>query len=168
MSEVDEYKNETYKSLIQISLEGFKYLALINGGASVALVTYLTQAAPNARLDVTSPMACFLAGLVFCGLSFFFAYATQLALFEQAEKLDRPLPYKPTIRGAVLCSALSLFMFTAGCWLAVRVFAPAATTGFFFPVAERHAGCCHASASLTAARRTSVTRTRTTAWSPPG
>ena len=36
-----EREIETYKSLIQISLEGSRLLAILNGGTAVALVSYL-------------------------------------------------------------------------------------------------------------------------------
>ena len=36
-----EHAIETYKSLVQISVEGMKLLALLNGGAVVALLAYL-------------------------------------------------------------------------------------------------------------------------------
>lgn len=32
---------ETYKSIITLSIEGFKFAALANGGAAVALLAYL-------------------------------------------------------------------------------------------------------------------------------
>ena len=67
-----EHAVETFKAIIQISLEGLKLLALFNGGAAVALLAYLGNVAgkgmpvPNMRL----PMACYVIGLIACGLAF--------------------------------------------------------------------------------------------------
>ena len=36
---------ETYKSLISLSTEGFKFCALANGGAAVAILAYLGNVA---------------------------------------------------------------------------------------------------------------------------
>src|SRR5216683_3323674 len=61
-----EHAVETFKSLILVSLQGLKLLALFNGGAAVALLAYLGNVAgrgmpvPNMRL----PMACYVAGLL--------------------------------------------------------------------------------------------------------
>ena len=57
---------ETYKSLITLSIEGFKFCALANGGAAVAILSYLgnVSAKGSAVADMRCPMAAFLAGLV--------------------------------------------------------------------------------------------------------
>jgi hypothetical protein len=67
-----EHALETYKSLIQISVEGMKLLALLNGGAAVALLAYLGNVAGKGSQtpDMRYPMGFFLAGLVLCGLAF--------------------------------------------------------------------------------------------------
>jgi hypothetical protein len=44
------HPEETFKSLIAISLELLKMLALVNGGAAVALLAYLGNLASRARL----------------------------------------------------------------------------------------------------------------------
>jgi hypothetical protein len=41
----DEHAIETFKSLILVSLQGLKLLALFNGGAAVALLAYLGNVA---------------------------------------------------------------------------------------------------------------------------
>jgi hypothetical protein len=45
----NEHAIETFKSMIQISVEGMKLLGLLNGGAAVALLPYLL-AVPGKRL----------------------------------------------------------------------------------------------------------------------
>jgi len=128
MAEAAHY-TETYKSLITLSVEGFKFCALANGGAAVALLAYLGNIAskgasvPNMRL----PMAWFLVGLGLCGLAMFLAYLTQLYLFRESR--DGALP------GAVMANrhrwmhtssmtafALSLAAFCVGSWTAVTRF----------------------------------------------
>lgn len=44
-----EHALETYKSLIQTSVEGMKLLTLLNGGAAVALLAYLGNVAPHGK-----------------------------------------------------------------------------------------------------------------------
>lgn len=81
-----EHAVETYKSLIQISVEGMKLLALLNGGAAVALLAYLGNVASKCGPvpDMRFSMIYFLAGLVLCGLCFVTSYLTQLALYNEA------------------------------------------------------------------------------------
>ena len=74
----DEHAVETFKSLVQISLEGLKLLALLNGGAVVALLAYMGNIAGKG-LPVPSlfiPMLCYVTGLLFCALAFLFGYFT--------------------------------------------------------------------------------------------
>ena len=80
-----EHWIETYKSLITLSVECFKFLALINGGAIVALLTYTGNISnkSNQIVDVSYPMHWFLVGLILCGISMLFGYLTQLKLFNE-------------------------------------------------------------------------------------
>lgn len=82
----DERAIETYKSLVQISLAGLKLLALLNGGAAVALLAYLGNIAGKGMSapDVQFPMGCYLVGLVLCGLAFLASYLTQLRLYNES------------------------------------------------------------------------------------
>lgn len=116
---------ETYKSLIAISLEGFKFSALANGGAAVALLAYLGNVAGKGTLspDMREPMFAFLSGLTACGLSMLFAYLTQLKLLNEIGHSER-LAFN---HGWLLWSAIVLFAgsvvaFGVGSWLAVARF----------------------------------------------
>jgi hypothetical protein len=77
---------ETYKSLISISTEAFKALQLLNGGAVLAVLTYLGQRAPTDTellLRATLPMRLFVAGLITGTLVYGTSYLTQLALHQK-------------------------------------------------------------------------------------
>lgn len=76
---------ETYKSLLQISVAALKFLALLNGGAAVALLAYLGNIAGKSVTapDVRFSMACYLAGLVSCGFAFAASYLTQLRYYNE-------------------------------------------------------------------------------------
>ena len=85
-----EHAIETFKSLIQISVEGLKLLAVFNGGAAVALLAYLGNVAGKglSTPDMRLPMGCYLAGLVSCGLAFAASYLTQLNLYQESVGLS--------------------------------------------------------------------------------
>jgi hypothetical protein len=70
---MNEHQLETYKSLIAIATEAFKFSALINGGAAVAILAYLGNAAGKGAAfpDMRGSMAYFLGGLFLCGGRFF-------------------------------------------------------------------------------------------------
>ena len=117
-----EHWLETYKSLISISIEGFKFSALANGGAAVALLTYLGNVAGKSAPvpDMRYPMAAFLLGLFLVGLAMLFAYFTQLTLLheirvERRALLLHGLPFWV----AVACFLFSLIAFALGSWQAV-------------------------------------------------
>jgi hypothetical protein len=81
-----EHRIETFKSLIQISLEGLKLIALFNGGAAVALLAYLGNVAEKSATppDMFLPMVGYAGGLLFCGLAFASSYLTQLRLYQES------------------------------------------------------------------------------------
>ena len=119
MSEKDWHKSETYKSLITISIEGFKFCALANGGAVVAILAYLGNVASKTacRLpDMNSAMYGFLGGLVACGLAMIFSYLTQLQLYQENK------PHVGYLKCAIGLVALSVFGFAWGSLAALKAF----------------------------------------------
>ena len=113
---------ETYKSLISISVEGFKFAALANGGAAVAILAYLGNVAGKgaAAPDMRAPMAAFLAGLCFVGLAMLFSYFTQLKLLNEIGATERPgLSHGWALWLAVHLYLGSLAAFACGSWQAV-------------------------------------------------
>jgi hypothetical protein len=121
----DQHWIETYKSLITLSIEVFKFTALANGGAAVALLAYLGNVVGKggAAPDMRCPMAAFLAGLTFCGVAMLFAYLTQLKLLGESGKPQRPtLSHAWVLWIAIILYALSLVAFGLGAWQAVLRF----------------------------------------------
>lgn len=114
---------ETYKSLVTLSTEGFKYFILVNGGAAVAILAYLGSIAGKGGSvpDMRYAMALFLFGLLSCGVAMVFAYLTQL------QRLNRLAVQQTTDRDwrlvvAIIFACLSLIAFAIGSWLAVVAF----------------------------------------------
>lgn len=116
---------ETYKSLITISIEGFKFCAFANGGAAVAILAYLGNVAgkDGSAPDMRFAMGAFLTGLVACGIAMLFAYFTQLQLLnESANRNNRKCQHTCLLRASILFVALSIFSFALGSWHAVISF----------------------------------------------
>lgn len=117
-----EHAIETFKSLIQISLAGLKLLALLNGGAAVALLAYLGNVAGKglSPADMRLPMGCYLAGLLFCGLAFTSSYLTQFWLYN--ESMEQPVPgsvsHQFWLWSGMTLALLSLAAFGLGSYLA--------------------------------------------------
>jgi|SRR4029453_2231844 hypothetical protein len=82
----EEHAIETYRSLLRISLAGLKTLMLINGGAVVALLTYLGQSpqGPTLAPHVWWSLGAFVGGVVLCVAAFFSSYQTQFALYNES------------------------------------------------------------------------------------
>ena len=123
----EQHAIETYKSLIQIFIEGMKLLILLNGGAAVALLAYLGNISGKASgmLDMRIPMWLFLAGLCLCALCIVAAYLTQLALFNEA--MGRPsksplLKHSFWLLLAILLVLSSVGLFAYGSYEAVLRF----------------------------------------------
>jgi uncharacterized BrkB/YihY/UPF0761 family membrane protein len=111
---------ETYKSLVTLSTEGFKFSALINGGAAVALLAYLGNVAGKdaARPDMSCAMFAFLFGLALVGFAWLFAYLTQLKRLNDIVDSQNPRG-SWRLNVAITLSVLSLVAFIAGAVLAV-------------------------------------------------
>ena len=113
---------ETYKSLISFSVEGFKFSAIANGGAAVALLAYLGNVSAKGSVtpDMRFPMAAFLAGIFTCGFVFLFAYFTQLKLLNEIGRDERPaVPHGWLLWTTIFLFACSLAAFGVGSWQAV-------------------------------------------------
>jgi len=80
------HTEETYKSLIQLSVGGLRFGALVNGGAAIALLALVGDLyGKGVQLAaLQAPMICFIVGIVLAGLAHFTAYLTQLALYEES------------------------------------------------------------------------------------
>jgi hypothetical protein len=115
---------EAFRSLIQISVEGFKLLALLNGGAAVALLAYLgsiagkTTQSPDMRL----PMICYLSGLVFCVLAVAASYLTQFWLYNESQGREGEGRHMRWLWVCVIVALLSLASFTIGSYVAASRF----------------------------------------------
>jgi len=112
-----QHKLETYKSLITVSVEGFKFLALANGGGAVALLAYLGNVAGKSppAPDLTCPIGVFVAGVMLCGLAMVFSYATQLTLYnEKPRDGDTRGPHQGSLWAAMVLFVLSLIAFAIG------------------------------------------------------
>lgn len=133
MDKWDFHPQETYKSLISIAIEALKALALVNGGAAVAILAYLGNVASRAsamRLpNMIWPLACFAGGLFLTLVAFIGAYLTQLQLYQ--EDLARDFPKSPPIKEhhriylwiTIPTGLLAAVAFGIGCILAAMIFA---------------------------------------------
>jgi hypothetical protein len=97
--EVDESKQgppwkwhieETYKGLVTLSIEVFKLLALANGGACVALLTFFGNMASKGQISLIGnfkvAIVWYCSGLLATMLASIFAYYNQLRLFNEEKQ----------------------------------------------------------------------------------
>lgn len=117
---------ETYKSLITLSIEAFRFSALANGGAAVALLAYLGSVASSSdsvAINLSCPMMAYISGLVLCGLAVLFAYLTQLKLLNEIGR-NQGFVFKHTwyLWAAIAFYLASLIAFGWGSYLAVLQF----------------------------------------------
>lgn len=82
----DWHDIETYKSLIQYGGTVLRFVLLANGGAAIALLSFLGNAHARHGLsfDMRWPMVCFVAGVAVGGFATITAYLTQLTLYNES------------------------------------------------------------------------------------
>ena len=119
---------EILKSLTEISISGFRTLALLNGGGAIAIITYLGHANVPKQLPglyIMIAMGCYVFGLFCCGVAYFTAHGTNLALFNEAIRaLEQPgVPFpQPHIKWLIVARTaviLCLVLFLVGSLTAV-------------------------------------------------
>jgi uncharacterized membrane protein YidH (DUF202 family) len=122
----DQHWIETYKSLITLSIEGFKFALFANGGAAVALLAYLGNVSGKGSSvpDMHCAMAKFLVGIVACGLAMVFAYLTQLQLLNESRRGAVPprLSHAWPLWAAIILFVVSIVLFGVGSWQSVTHF----------------------------------------------
>ena len=122
---------ETFKAIHTIAVEGLKMLAIINGGAAVAVLTYVGN---TAKLPAHIPGAlvqavlCYCLGLVATTLAFIAGYMTELKLYNEALARAEGRSVRSAHQlGVYFGGALAFFAavaFGLGCWRAVIAFSP--------------------------------------------
>ena len=127
-----EHRVETYKSMIVVSLEAYKYLALLNGGAAAGMLansTRLLELIGPANFRVS--LELFSWGLVSTAVALIFSWLTQNRLHnenllrsknvERFTRGERPVPYKQWhrlfVRLALVSVMSSVVLFA---WGAIR------------------------------------------------
>lgn len=122
---------ETYKSLIAISVEGFKYFALVNGGAIVVMLGSMTSIARLVPMEsIQAAIAWFAAGAFAAGLAMVCSYLTQLRLYDESLNVfwhnatgagKRPMPaaHRIPLWLAIILCIVSLACFACGAYQAV-------------------------------------------------
>jgi 1,4-dihydroxy-2-naphthoate octaprenyltransferase len=120
----DDHTQETYKSMISISVEGIKTLVILNGGAIVALLGFLGQVANRGQQAPKAfcPLGIFVAGLIFGCTCFFTSYFTQFTLFNEAPGNKKPRSHMSWFSATLIFAILSLASFAIGGFLSLRVF----------------------------------------------
>ncbi len=115
MSNTDWHNEETYKSLITISNNGLKFIFLINGGAVIALLTFLGNLLKNnngsVAINMSLPMGLFLAGIVVAGIAYITAYVTQLRLYNEKAGTKK---HEKWLRATLALAILGIISFGAG------------------------------------------------------
>jgi hypothetical protein len=124
---------ETYKGLITLCVEALKMLALVNGGAAVAVLTYLGNLASRSPAPAHVPtikpaLLWYCGGLVATVVAFIVAYLSQLALYNEEISIrgGAQIQRRHGI-GTALGSGLALLAaiaFGLGCWRAASALAP--------------------------------------------
>lgn len=79
------HQTETYKSLIQISLEGFRYLALLNGATWLSVLAFADKAGVGSykAAFIKISVLLFILSLVLTGFCYLGSWLTQLSLHNE-------------------------------------------------------------------------------------
>jgi len=114
----DELKIETYKRLGEIGVLGLKTGFLLNGGAAIAILTFvgnIVQTDKNLAGELAWSIEKFVAGIVCTAVAVVLTYIMQLRLFrEYVDALTSRHPCPLRIAVALVLTSIGLF-----CWGAI-------------------------------------------------
>jgi len=83
-----EFNQETYRSMIQIGTMMIKFCGTVNGGALLALLTFIGNAIKNGQqLDMTFPFILYASGLTCAGFATMTTYIIQKTLYEGSDSV---------------------------------------------------------------------------------
>lgn len=124
------HAEETYRSLIQISLGGLRFAIFANGGAAVALLAFLGKESIAALSlgSVRCSMTLFITGVALGGFAHVTAYLTQLRLYGESahgKPHAGPLRHGVLLYLTIALVAASIVTFAIGAWLGVAAIHPA-------------------------------------------
>ena len=121
---------ETYKSMIAISVSCMKILVLVNGGAAVAVLTYLGNLTAHMttapQIYIVPAILWYCGGLMAAVVAFILSYLVQLQLYSE----ERALHNGQTVRrkhqwllwAAIVLCIFSATAFATGCIRAALAF----------------------------------------------
>lgn len=119
-----EHAIETYKSLISIATESFKLLFILNGGAVIALLTFIGNARSKCMWmpDMRIPIGFYLAGLAACSMLLLVSYRVQLALYGESVLGAKEGAHIKPLKTAQILFGASIAFFVMGSVAAVYYF----------------------------------------------
>ncbi|MGI9250346.1 MAG: hypothetical protein ACR2PR_04005 [Pseudohongiellaceae bacterium] len=121
MNEDDWHQRETYKSLMVYGTSAVRFVLLANGGAIIALLTFVGDFLKNnqANIDMTWAIGCYLAGIILGGIANVAAYRTQLTLYNEKIK-NAPLGgHVRWLNLTIILIISGIILFSVGSILAV-------------------------------------------------
>ncbi|ACC71102.1 hypothetical protein Bphy_1923 [Paraburkholderia phymatum STM815] len=105
--------------MITVSIEAFKLMALLNGGAAAGIIAAYDKV--SAAVDPGSlklSICLFVLGLVCVGGAFVCSYLTQNVLFNELMGFKEPDSHMPILKFGMGCVVFSLAFFSAGALVA--------------------------------------------------
>jgi hypothetical protein len=116
-----QHKVETYKSMITISIEIFKALLLINGGAAAGMLATLDKLVRLVPMEaIRHSLMLFGAGVGLVMLAFVFSYFTQNTLHQENMGRARHNTHLPFVVLGTISALASMAAFVAGVYVAAN------------------------------------------------
>jgi hypothetical protein len=102
------HEEKTYDSIITYGLNAIKFVLLANGGAILAILTFIGSY-QNMAEKLNGSIVCFVVGVILGGLVNITAYLTQLSLFNQR---NNDVPFYRNHRTWLWLSIIVIFLGT--------------------------------------------------------
>lgn len=108
MSNPNWHEEKTYESMMTYGLHAIKFVLIANGGAIIAMLTFLGNNTDKIQ-GLRTALYYYVGGIVIGGLVNITAYATQFYLFNEPE-----IGHVPTMKNHITWLRITLVLLTAG------------------------------------------------------
>ncbi|MBV7482482.1 hypothetical protein [Bordetella sp. BOR01] len=117
----DVHKSDTYKSMIDISRDGFRFLATLNGGTWLAVLTFVAKDASWADVQlVKCGVKWFIVSMALTALCFLGSWTSQYCLHNENHGRFREGRHMIPVVITFLMYVAAACCYAYGAWLAME------------------------------------------------
>jgi|GEM_PF-2966132 len=117
----DTHKSDTYKSMIDVSRDGFKFMGTLNGGTWLTVLIFASKEASWANPGlVRHGVAWFIGSMVLTALCFLGSWASQYCLHNENHRRFKDGRHMIPVAITFIMYVTAVLCYARGAWLSME------------------------------------------------